>query len=402
MPELKPTTKIALGVTGGIAAYKSAALARLLVSAGYRVFPIMTTWATRFVGPLTFEAICGEKVRVATPTAGDPDNIEHISLVRQVDLLVVAPLTANTMAKMAQGLADNFLTNAYLAHTGPTLACPAMNTSMLNHPATQRNLSALLNDGVHVLHGTSGDLACGEVGAGRMAEPEVIFEKVVQLTTQPLPGIQGKKVLISAGPTCEDLDPVRFLTNRSSGRMGIALARAMRNAGAVVTLVHGPVSVDLPVGVETVSVRTAEAMAQAMFDRQQASDIVIMSAAVADYRPEKHAQKLKKSSFDGVLKLQRTTDILAELGKRKPDRQLLIGFAAETQHLLANAQHKLESKNLSMIFANPIGDEDSGFGVAQNQVVAIDRSGKTTDLGRQSKAKLADAMVHLIAQDLCS
>lgn len=400
MAESLPHSKVALGITGGIAAYKSAALARLLVTAGYEVFPIMTPWATRFAGPLTFEAICRHKVRVETPAAGDPDSIEHIALVRQADLLVIAPLTANTMAKMANGLADNFLTNAYLAHTGLTLACPAMNTAMLSHPASQRNLAKLQDDGVHLLHGTSGDLACGEVGAGRMAEPEVIFDKIVQLTSPKVAGIEGKQVLISAGPTCEDLDPVRFLTNRSSGKMGIALAKALRNAGAKVTLVHGPVSLALPSGMETVSVRTAADMASAMFDRQASADIVIMAAAVADYRPEKHSQKLKKGSFDGVLHLQRTTDILAELGKRKTGHQHLIGFAAESQHLLANAQRKLEAKNLSIIFANPIDEEDSGFGVDQNQVVAISRSGKTTDLGRQSKANLAVSMVKLMAETL--
>lgn len=393
---------IALGITGGIAAYKSAELARLLIKQGFEVRPIMTPWATKFIGPLTLEALCGHRVRVETPSAGDPDNIEHIALVRESDLLVIAPLTANTMAKMAQGMADNFLTSAYLAHQGPTLACPAMNTAMLEHPATQRNLATLASDGVTLLYGEAGELACKEVGAGRMAEPAIIADKITRMLAKPIPELQQRRVLVSAGPTCEDLDPVRYLTNRSSGKMGVALARAFQHAGAEVTLVHGPMHIQAPLEIKTIAIRSAEEMAQTIIHSQAEFDIIVMAAAVADYRPIFHEHKLKKGTFSGNIELQRTTDILAQLGKNKPDQQHLIGFAAESQQLVDNAKGKLKRKNLSLIFANPIDDADSGFAVDQNQVLAIAKDGKITDLGKHKKTELAHRMVQLIASDLLS
>ena len=389
--------RIVLGVTGGIAAYKTVELLRLLTGRGYQVFPIMTPWATRFVGPLTLEALSGHSVRMETPTSDAEQGIEHISLIRSASLLLIAPLTANTLAKMATGLADNFLTATYLAHRGLTLACPAMNTAMLNHPATRRNLELVQKDGVRLCFGDAGDLACGETGAGRMADPSEILDQVELVLSSKIQALQGKKVLVSAGPTQEDLDPVRFLTNRSSGKMGIAVACAFRNAGAQVTLVAGPVNQNIPKGMEVVSVRSADEMAQAILPRQKEFDMVVMAAAVADYRPSAQAQKLKKSDFDGNLVLQRTTDILATLGKHKPPHQILAGFAAETQAIEQHAKDKLARKNLDFIFANDVSKQGLGFGSDHNRLMALDRQGRRIDLGTNSKGHLAKEMVALMA-----
>ena len=387
------SARIALGVTGGIAAYKTAELVRLLTAKGHEVFPIMTPWAARFIGPLTLETLTGNDVRIETPTGGE--GIEHISLIRSVDLFLLAPLTANTMAKMAHGQADNFLTATYLAHRGMTLVCPAMNTAMLEHPATRRNLETLRNDGLHICMGSAGDLACGETGAGRMAEPSVIADWVEALVGKKIAALQNRKVLISAGPTCEDLDPVRFITNRSSGKMGVAIARAFRNAGADVTLVHGPINAEPPQRINHIPVRTAAEMADAILTRADEMDIVIMAAAVADYRPQKNDQKLKKGAFDGGLQLERTTDILAELGKNKP--KVLAGFAAESERVEEHARGKLERKNLDFIFANDISSQTMGFGSDQNRILAISRDGASRDLGTGSKDQLASEIVRIIA-----
>lgn len=391
---------IVLGVTGGIAAYKTAELARLLVKAGYNVVPIMTPWAAKFIGPLTLESLTGHEVRVETPALDQSQGIEHIALVRTAELLLVAPLTANTAAKMASGAADNFLTNAYLAHRGKTLVCPAMNTAMLEHPATQRNLNQLKADGVAFCYGEAGDLACGEIGAGRMAEPEVILEAVTSVLAPKLPALVDKKVLISAGPTREDLDPVRFITNRSSGKMGFALARAFRNAGADVTLVHGPVNLSAPYGVTTVPVSSAAEMADAIIPHQDQYAGIVMSAAVADYRPQPAPHKLKKGNFDGVVKLERTTDILAALGEAKPAGQLLAGFAAESENLLENAAGKLQRKNLDLIFANDISQPDIGFATDHNKITALDARGGRVDLGTGGKDTLAAQVVRMVAERL--
>lgn len=391
---------IALGVTGGIAAYKTAELARLLVRSGYRVYPSMTEWAMRFLAPLTLETLCGHPVRVATASPDAAGGIEHISLIRAADLLVIAPTTANTMAKMANGLADNFLTTTYLAHRGPVLACPAMNTAMLEHPATRRNLATLEKDGVVFCFGEAGDLACGETGAGRMAEPATILEDIEWMLAKPIPALKDKAVLVSAGPTCEDVDPVRYLTNRASGRMGVAVARAFRDAGAKVTLVHGPMALPPPRRVETLAVRSAAEMAERVLDRSESTDIVVMAAAVADYRPPQSAAKLKKDAFDGLLRLERTTDILAALGARKRAGQLLIGFAAETEALADNARAKLERKNLDLIFANDVSAAGLGFASERNRLLAIRRQGEPIDLGEASKDALARRIAEIAADAL--
>ncbi|QTD54046.1 bifunctional phosphopantothenoylcysteine decarboxylase/phosphopantothenate--cysteine ligase CoaBC [Sulfidibacter corallicola] len=391
---------IALGVTGGIAAYKTVELVRLLTQRGITVYPIMTEWAARFVGPLTFETLTGQPVRIATPSAVETGNIEHISLIRSVDLLLIAPLTANTMAKMAHGQADNFLTTTYLAHRGKTVGCPAMNTGMLEHPATRRNMNQLRQDGVHLVLGDSGDLACGEVGAGRMAEPSVILDHLDWVLSPRLPRFEGKRVLVTAGPTREDLDPVRFLTNRSSGKMGIAIARAFRDAGAQVTLIHGPIQVPLPAMVEGFGVRSAAEMANAVLSRQMEQDVIVMAAAVADYRPRPSVHKLKKESFDGRLHLERTTDILATLGSRKPDHQILVGFAAETGSVLEHAARKIARKNLDFIFANDVSAEGLGFAGDRNRLIALNRGGVQHDLGTRDKERLGHDLVRYLASQL--
>jgi len=397
-----PGRGILLGVTGGIAAYKTAELARLLVSDGYHVFPIMTEWATRFLGPLTLEALTGEPVRIATPGPAAGGSIEHISLARAAELLLIAPLTANTLAKLANGMADNFLTATYLAHTGPTLACPAMNQAMLAHPATRRNLERLAGDGVVLCYGAPGELACGETGAGRMAEPQEIRDRVASLLSPKIPALANVPVLISAGPTIEDLDPVRFLTNRSSGKMGFALARAFRNAGARVTLVHGPCHLDPPGEVAVVPVRSAAEMAAAVSAAAAAARIIVMVAAVADYRPARSPHKLKKAQFNGTLHLERTTDILAALGKNKQPGQILAGFAAESENLLENARDKLRRKHLDFIFANEIGGSETGFATDDNQLIAIDADGGARELGRDAKANLATEIVGILAAALAA
>ena len=369
-----------------------------MVAADWEVVPVMTRDAVRFLGPLTLEALTGRPVRIDYPELKDVGGIEHISLVRAADLLLIAPLTANTMAKLAHGLADNFLTATYLAHRGKTLVCPAMNTAMLEHPATRRNLDLLARDGVFICHGEAGSLACGETGAGRMAEPETILDYANALAAPKLDRLSGKTVLISAGPTQEDIDPVRYLTNKSSGKMGVALARAFRNAGAKVTLAHGPVQTDLPVLIDRVAVRSAAEMAEAVLSRAPRMDIVIMNAAVADYTPARSEHKLKKKDFDGVLRLERTTDILAELGRRKPS--VLVGFAAESEHLLEHARTKLEQKNLDFIFVNDISGSELGFGSDHNHLIALSAKGPVQDLGTGTKNALADLVARLIDKHL--
>jgi len=391
--------RIALGVCGGIAAYKSAELVRLLVKNGDHVIAMMTHAATRFLGPLTLQALTGSPVRVDATGAGEAGEIQHISALRDIDLMVLAPLTANTAAKLALGLADNFLTSAYLAHRGPSLACPAMNTHMLEHVSTQRNLARLQGDGVELVYGEAGSLACGDVGPGRMAEPQVILEAIGHILDRQN-DLREVKVLVSAGPTCEDLDPVRFLSNRSSGKMGLAIANAFRARGAEVTFVHGPMSLPIPPFERVIACRSAQDMRDAILERQAQMNVIVMAAAVADYRPVYRSDKLKKDRFDGVLKLERTPDILAELGRIKPPGQVLVGFAAESRQLESAARGKLERKALDLIFANDISVEGLGFGSDENALIAFDRKGNRTDLGQGSKQRLASRAVEMIAESL--
>jgi len=395
--ENEKSLRIGLAVCGGIAAYKSAELASLLVKSGYSVFPIMTPAATRFIQPLTLEALTGNAAHIHWDDAAQPGGMDHINLMRKLDLLIIAPLTANTAAKLAHGFADHFLGAGYLAYSGKTLACPAMNTGMLEHPATQRNLKVLEDDGVVLCMGKPGVLACGDVGPGRLAEPPVILDMVEYLTSPEIPFFKDKKILINAGPTIEDLDPVRFLTNRSTGKMGFALAKALRNAGARITLVHGPVHLPLPEQIVCRSVRSASEMAETCLKLFPTMDMAVYSAAVADFTPEFQDRKLKKDDFNGTLILKRTMDILKTSGERKSDSQWLIGFAAETHDETRFASNKLKNKNADLIFCNTVGGTKGGFESNENSVTAFFRKGEPVTLPLADKTDLANQMVRLIA-----
>ncbi|HTS27162.1 MAG TPA: bifunctional phosphopantothenoylcysteine decarboxylase/phosphopantothenate--cysteine ligase CoaBC [Bryobacteraceae bacterium] len=379
--------KIILGVSGGIAAYKAAELARLLMQDGHEIQVVMTPAAKKFVRPLTFAALTGRKV-LTSPFAID-SAIEHISVGQEHELLVIAPATADLIGRMANGLANDFLTTLYLAFTGPVVLAPAMNVNMWQHPATQANLHTLRLRGHRIVEPDSGYLACGMTGPGRLADPEVIRAAVAQ-ESQKRRDLEGETVLITAGPTQEPLDPVRYISNRSSGKMGFALAEAGAARGARVILISGPVHLPPPIGVEVVPVRTAVEMRQQVFDRLGSADIVIKAAAVADFHLSRVPdQKVKKTAARISLELDPTPDILAELGGKKGDR-LLIGFAAETQNLQQEARRKLESKNCDMVVGNLVGAADTGFESDSNEVILVMRTGETISLPRAPKREIAD------------
>jgi len=367
--------KVALGVTGGIAAYKSAEILRLLQDRGIRVQVIMTHAAQEFVKPLTFAALSGEKVITGMFSSGEGHEpniesaIEHIAVAQSIDALVVAPATADVIAHFAQGIASDFLTTLYLATTAPVVVAPAMNVNMWNHPATQENLEVLRKRGVKIVEPGSGYLACGMVGQGRLAENEAIVAAVLEAlgASQDL---AGETVLVTAGPTREKIDPVRYLTNRSSGRMGYALAEAASRRGARVLLVTGPTSITPPVAAEITRVESTEEMREAVLSRLPQASIVIKTAAVADYRP-KHAagQKIKRKG-PMTLEFEATPDILKELAQQKKS-QIIVGFAAETENVLENARQKLVSKNLDAIVVNDVSREGVGFDSDRNAVTII-------------------------------
>jgi phosphopantothenoylcysteine decarboxylase/phosphopantothenate--cysteine ligase len=385
--------RVILGVGGGIAAYKAAELARALMQEGASVQTVMTAAACQFVQPLTFAALTGRKVITGMFDAASADAtlasaIEHISVAQEHDLLVIAPATADLLAKLAHGLADDFLSTLYLAFTGPVVLAPAMNTNMWRHAATEANLETLRRRGHVIVEPDSGYLACGMTGPGRLADPERIAVAVLT-AGNPRRDLEGENVLITAGPTQEPLDPVRYISNRSSGRMGFALAEAAAARGARVTLISGPVKLPPPAGVELAPVRTAQEMRQAVFDRLAPASIIVKAAAVADfYLPRVPKQKVKKSAARLSLELDPTPDILAELGKKKEDR-LLIGFAAETENLAQEARRKLEAKNCDMIVGNLVG-EDIGFESEDNEVVLVLRTGENIRVPRASKREIAD------------
>jgi len=366
--------KVALGVSGGIAAYKAAEIVRLLQERGIRVQVVMTRAAQEFVKPLTFAALSGEKVITDMFAAGnEPPNIdsavEHIAVAQSIDALLVAPATADVISKFAQGIATDFLTTLYLATTAPVVVAPAMNVNMWNHPATQANVETLKKRGVRLVEPGTGYLACGMTGAGRLAENEMI----VGATLEALGASQelaGETVLITAGPTREKIDPVRYLTNRSSGRMGYALAEAALRRGARVLLVSGPTSLTPPGAAEVIKVETAEEMRQAVLRLLPQATIVIKTAAVADYRPKSAASQKIKRTGPMSLELEPTTDILAELSRHKQS-QIIIGFAAETQNVLENARKKLASKSLDAIVVNDVSQEGVGFDSDRNAVTII-------------------------------
>src|SRR5579885_2007841 len=367
--------KIALGVTGGIAAYKAAEIVRLLQDRGVRVQVVMTRAAQEFVRPLTFAALSGEKVITSMFSSGEEHEpnidsaIEHIAVAQSIDALLVAPATADVIAHFAQGLATDFLTTLFLATTAPVVVAPAMNVNMWNNPATQANLEILRKRGVKIVEPGSGYLACGMVGAGRLADNEAIVSAVLE-TLGASQDLQGGTVLITAGPTREKIDPVRYLTNRSSGRMGYALAEAALRRGARVLLVSGPTAIDPPGAAELTRVETAEQMRDAVLKLLPSATIVIKTAAVADYRPTTaQAQKIKRSG-PMSLELEPTVDILGEIARHK-QKQLIIGFAAETQNALENARKKLASKSLDAIVVNDVSREGVGFDSDRNAVTII-------------------------------
>lgn len=393
--------KVVLMVSGGIAAYKAADLASRLRKAGAEVRVAMTRAATKFVAPLTFEAIAGHPVYRAVFDEPESYRMEHIEWARWADAAIVAPATAHFIAAMAHGLADDAPLTFYLAFRGPVWVAPAMNTAMWDHAATRANLATLAERGVQVIGPGSGPLACGEVGEGRMAEPEAIvssLERGLAPGTAPASGddkkpLSGQKVLITAGPTREALDPIRFISNRSTGRMGVSLADEAVRLGAEVTLVHGPMSVAIPSGVRSIAAEDAEAMLRAVQEHFPASRIAIFVAAVANYRAARKAGHKIKGGDRLQLDLVRTPDIAAWAGaNRNGHDQLVVGFAAESEDLIAKAKDKLKAKHLDLIFANPIGVEGIGFDADKNTVTMIDTEGRETGSGTMPKSNLAGWM----------
>ena len=396
--------KIALGVSGGIACYKAAEIVRRLQDRGFDVVVMMTKGATQFVTPLTFRALSGNKVYVdmfeGQNTGGDFDGaFDHILVAQSADLFLVAPATANCIARLASGIADDFLTTFHLAVTSPVVIAPAMNTRMWEHPSVQANLKTLESRGVRVIAPEVGQMACKTYGPGRLAPVETIVEYAAELLSRAK-DLAGKKVLVTAGPTVEDIDPVRFISNRSSGKMGFALALAARARGADVTLISGPGELQFP---NLVRVRTTEEMRNAVMERVQDADVVIKAAAPLDFRPKSVApQKIKKKSADLGIELEPTPDILRELGAHKNGR-VLVGFAAETNDHAKNGREKLKEKNLDLIVVNPVGGPDSGFESDTNTATIIDASGAEEAIPLVSKHAMAnivlDRVVRLLSKN---
>ena len=366
---------ILLGITGGIAAYKAAYLASALVKLHANVEVVMTEHATRFIAPLTFEQLTGRRCMVDTFDRNFSHQVEHIALADRTDLVIIAPATANVCAKLAHGLADDMLTTTVLACTCPKLIAPAMNTHMYENPVTQDNLDILRRYGWEVIQPASGRLACGSVGAGKLPEPEQLLQHILRAIALPH-DLEGKRVLVTAGPTREALDPVRFLSNHSTGRMGYAIARAAMLRGARVTLVTGPTAIDPPPFVEVVNVTSAREVFEAVSQRSGESDLIFKAAAVADYTPAQYSgDKIKKKEGDLSLPLERTVDILAWLGEHRRPGQVICGFSMETRDLLENSRAKLEKKKVDMICANSLTQPGAGFGVDTNVLTLITARG---------------------------
>ena len=390
---------IALGVTGGIGAYKAVEIARGLQDAGHEVVAIMTPSAHRFVGRVTFEAITRRRVITDQFAPGANADIEHIALASDIQALLVAPATANTIGKLAHGIADDFLTTLYLATRAPVVVAPAMNTNMFAHDAVVQNLATLVERGVHVVGPGEGYLACGWIGKGRLAEPAEVIA-ALQAVLRPTGDLMGRCVVVTAGPTYEDVDPVRYMGNRSSGRMGLALAAEAVCRGARVVLILGPVGLEPPQGAEVVRVRSAAEMRTAVMQHVADADAVIMAAAVADYtvRGGASREKLVKDPETLTLTLTRTTDILAELGRWRGDRTrpVLVGFAAETHDVVTRAKTKLSAKRVDVIVANDVSRTDAGFEVDTNLATLVDPAG-TTNLPLQPKRALARVVLDRVA-----
>lgn len=389
--------RIVLGVTGGIAAYKACDLVSKLKKQGAQVRVVLTKHAAQFVPPLTFETLSGNPALM--DTFAPRSEMEHIALSKWADAFVIAPATANCLAKLANGIADDLLSTTALAMTAPLLIAPAMNANMWRHPATRQNMQTLLARGAHVVGPDSGHLACGDEDVGRMSDPAQIVEAVRQMLC-PKRDFEGKRVLVTAGPTVERIDPVRYITNRSTGKMGYAIAEAASARGAETVLISGPVHLPAPAGVERVQIESSAQLCEAVLNRGAWADIVIQAAAPADFRPAQVAtQKIKKTGEAMCIALEPTTDIAAELGRRKHAGQVLVAFAAETNDMLANAQGKLARKNADLVVANDVSRADAGFGVDTNAVTLISRA-DVRPLPLMSKRAAADAILDRIAE-LC-
>ncbi|HNY49000.1 MAG TPA: bifunctional phosphopantothenoylcysteine decarboxylase/phosphopantothenate--cysteine ligase CoaBC [Smithella sp.] len=383
--------KIVLGITGGIAAYKAAELVRALIKTGAQVKVIMTKNAQEFITPLTMQTLSQNRVYTDMFVPADKFDMAHIELAEFADAFVIAPATANIIGKIACGIGDDLLSTTIMAQNKPTLICPAMNDKMLANPVVQENISKLKNLGYVFMESAEGELACKTKGKGRLPDIEDIVEAITNLLTPK--DLKGSKILITAGPTEEPLDPVRFITNLSSGKMGYALATAAQRRGADVTLVSGPTHLPPPPAAKIIKVRTAKEMYQAVMDHYVNATVIIKAAAVADYCPSTTAaEKIKKDKKNISLELKNNPDIIAEVGKHKGNR-ILVGFAMETQNLLVNATEKLRKKNMDLIVANNLREEGAGFRTDTNVITIIDRDGKTEALGKMTKMEAADAIL---------
>lgn len=387
--------KIVVGVTGGIAAYKACELVSRLKKRGAQVRVVLTEHACQFVPPLTFETLSGNPAY--TDTFDRKYEIGHVSLAKWADLFIVAPATANAMAKFACGIADDLLSTTFLAMQGEVLIAPAMNCAMWKNAATQANLQTLKARGVRFVGPESGFLACGDADIGRMSEPEQIVQAAEEILC-PAQDMQGLNVLVTAGPTVERIDPVRYITNRSTGKMGYAVAEAAARRGANVTLISGPTHLEAPQNVACIRIESSAQLCEEVLRHGAASDIVIQAAAPADFRPKHTAQqKIKKTGENMLLELEATTDIAAELGRRKREGQILVAFAAETNDVLENARRKLEKKNADLIVANDVSRSDAGFGVDTNIITLISRS-DARELDKMSKLEAADAILSRVQE----
>ena len=386
---------VVLGVTGGIAAYKIASLASMLVKQHADVQVIMTENATNFITPTTIETLTGNKCLVDTFDRNFQFQVEHVALAKRADIFMIAPATANVIAKVAHGLADDMLTTTFLACKKPKYIVPAMNTQMYENPITQDNLDICRRYGMHVVEPASGYLACGDTGAGKMPEPELLMEYIMQELAFEK-DMAGKKVLVTAGPTREAIDPVRYITNHSTGKMGYAIAQAAARRGAEVILVSGPVNLKAPLGVKLVPVTSAGEMFQAVTEASSSQDVIIKAAAVADYRPKYvGTEKTKKKDGDMNLEMERTDDILAWLGNHRQTGQVLCGFSMETENMLENSQAKLEKKHVDMIVANNLKTAGAGFGTDTNVVTIITKEG-AEELAMMTKEQVAHQLLNRI------
>ena len=387
--------KIILGITGSIAAYKAATLVSMLIKRKANVHVIMTQNATKFISPLTFETLSGNKVHTDTFDLSPDHKVHHITLVKDCDIFLIAPATANIIAKIVHGISDDMLTSTFIACHSLRMVCPAMNTFMYENPINQDNISLCNKYGIKVIEPASGRLACGDSGKGKMPEPEFILEEIIHEIGYKK-DLKGKKILITAGPTQESLDPVRYLTNHSTGKMGYAIAKVAANRGANVILVSGPVNIPPPHHVTLINIITAKDMFEAIKKEANNSDIIIKAAAVADYRPKNYSEnKIKKKEEQTSIELEKTDDILKYLGENKKGGQKLIGFSMETTNVVENSKQKLVKKNLDMIVANNLKDKGAGFGTDTNLVTFI-TSKETKQLPLMSKEKVGDELFNEI------